>query len=317
LIGVLLLLQAPPGSGERWREALELDLAREVVAEALPQVSPDGALARDGQAIALAARALAATGREEQALELLGRADPTPASAGFVEVERARIALARDELARVRELLLVTPASGPPAPPVRRPAIPDAWLLAGQALARAGEEARAEPLLARFLELAPHDVSAPAAWHLLARAALARGDGRLAEERRARAADSARWQAYFRTRRLQVRASPGEPLPRLGLVELWLAVGEAARARAAAQELVELAPGFCRGHAALGRALALAGETDLARASFERALGCDARLLEAHLELARMLLHEGRRDEAERRHAAYAALGGKEPLEPR
>jgi predicted Zn-dependent protease len=200
---------------------------------------------------------------------------------------------------------------------VRFPAVPECWLLAGRALARGGEVARAAPLLERFLELAPLDAEAPSAWHMLVGAAIARGDEARAAELRARAQASAQWQAFYKTRRIQAREKPGEPLPKLGIAELFLAVGEFERARAAARTLTEQHPDFGRGWVALGRAEAGSGSLEAAQKACERAIACDGTLAPAHLELARILARRGDKEKAEDRYARYRALGGTEPLERR
>ncbi|HEV8111643.1 MAG TPA: hypothetical protein VGR31_02625 [Planctomycetota bacterium] len=304
----LLLAQSPQ---DRWREAIDLDLPGEVVDAALPLVTGSGALARDGRALGLAARALAATGAGDRAQKLLDGAHPDEGSRGFVEVARARLALDRDQLARAREMLLAS------ADEVRYPQIDECWLLAGRALARSGDAVHATPLFERFLGLAPLDAEAPSAWHALAQAAIARGDTAGATELRRKALASAQWQAFYKTRRLQVRENPGEPLPRLGIAELLLAVGENARARDAAAEITARWPEFCRGHEALGRSERALGHLAEARTALERACACDASSARAVLELARVLAASGEKDAAAARYARYRELGGTEPLESR
>jgi tetratricopeptide (TPR) repeat protein len=325
ILGALLLIaQGSPAaepSGvliDRWRESIELDLPGEVLLEALPLVTDDGKLSRDGAAIAVAARALAAAGEGARAGKLLDEAHPDENSRSFVEVARARLALDRDDLPRARRILL-EPSSGPkPAdPPVRFPSIAECWLLAGRALARSGELAQATPLLERFLALAPLDSEAPSAWHMLTQAAIVRGDPTDAAELRKKSLASAAWQDFYRTRRLQVREKPGEPLPRLGIAELFLAVGEHERAREVGSEITGRWPDFCRGHEALGRAERGLGHLALARAALERAAACDPRSTRAHLELARVLAASGETERAAASYARYRELGGSEPLAER
>src|SRR5262249_51650858 len=141
------------------------------------------------EAIAITARALAAAGERPRAEALLAGARPEEGSRAFVEVERARLALERDDLAAARASLL---AEGS----VRYPAIPDGWLVAGRVLARSGDLAGAVPLLERFLALAPLDAEAPSAWHMLAQAAIARSDPGAAAELRKKALASAEWQEF-------------------------------------------------------------------------------------------------------------------------
>jgi tetratricopeptide (TPR) repeat protein len=299
---------------DRWRESIELDLPAEVVAEAAPLVSPGGSLAEDGEAIGLAARALESTGEERRAASLLAEAKATEASRGFVETARARLAIGRDEIGEAKRILLADPGADAP---VRYPAIPECWLLAGRALARGGEGARAAPLLERFLALAPLDAEAPPAWFMLAQAAADGGQLERAAELRRKAIASSEWQGYYRARRIQIRESPGEPLPRLGLAELFLAAGEFARAEAAARELTSRSPEFCRGFEALGRAQRGLRDPAAARKALERAVECDTELARAWLELARVLGSLGEPDAAAARYARYRELGGTESLEDR
>ena len=316
IAALLCLVQAPVL--DRWRESIELDLPSEVVQEGLPRVQ-SGDLAEDGQAIALVARALAATGAEPRAAKLLRDSKPSPATLAFVEVARARLALDEDDLAGARALLLSPDLPSPDltAPPVRFPSVPECWLLAGRTLARGGEIARAAPLLERFLALAPLDAEAPSAWHMLVSAAIERGDEAAAALLREKARASAQWTAFYRTRRLQARESPDEPLPRLGIAELLLAVGENARAREIGRDLVARFPGFCRGFEVLGRAEHALRDLDSARATLERGLACDASARASWLELARVLSDLGQAEAAAARYARYRELGGTEPLEAR
>jgi tetratricopeptide (TPR) repeat protein len=309
----LALLQGPSPI-ERWRESIELDLPAEVVREGLSRVTGAGDLASEGEAIALVARALAATGAEDRAASLLLGAKPSDDSRGWVAVARARLALVEDDLAQARALLLADPRADPA---VRYSAIPECWLLAGRALARGGEIARAAPLLERFLAMSPLDAEAPSAWHALVLAAMERGDEAGAAELRAKAVASAQWTAFYRTRRLQVRESPDEPLPRLGIAELFLAVGEHARAEACARGLIARFPYFCRGFEVLGRAERSAGDFEAARATLERGVACDNGAARTILELARVLAELGEVEESAARYARYKELGGTEPLDGR
>lgn len=311
IAALLCLVQAPVL--DRWRESIELDLPSEVVQEGLPRVQ-SGDLAEDGQAIALVARALAATGAEQRAAKLLRDSKPSPSTLPFVEVARARLALEEDDLSGARALLLSPDGT---APPVRFPSVPECWLLAGRTLARGGEIARAAPLLERFLALAPLDAEAPSAWHMLVSAAIERGDEAAAALLREKARASAQWTAFYRTRRLQARESPDEPLPRLGIAELLIAVGENARAREIGRDLVARFPGFCRGFEVLGRAERALRDLESARATLERGLACDASARASWLELARVLSDLGQAEAAAARYARYRELGGTEPLEAR
>jgi tetratricopeptide (TPR) repeat protein len=340
---------------ERWRESIDLELPREVLDPGLEAVSSGGRLARDGEAIALVCRALTLTGGTARAETLASAASVEPSTEAWITVARARLALLDDDLPRVASLLLV-PAkskdSGVTAR-LRHPENAQCWLLLGRAWVRAGRSSDAEPLLVRFVEMAPLDAEAPAAWHMLAQAALARGALDVAAERQKRSEQSAQWQAFYRTRRLQIRESPEEPLPRLGLAQLWLAAEEFARAQSVLEDLVARAPEFCRGWASLGEALRRSGDISRARTAYDRALGCDPALSEAlfdrgllaaiderwsdartdlerlvdgpaaseprflrgHLELARALVRLDDRASAEKRFARYRELGGRELLE--
>jgi tetratricopeptide (TPR) repeat protein len=248
----------------RWREALELDLAREVLDEAPALVTGKGELAADAEALALYARALSSAGKGAQARALLEHAVVAEPQRVRLAVALARLDLEQDKLAEARARLAK----------IEQPDA-EAALVLGRAWYRAGESGRARPLLERALELAPLDSEAPAAWHMLAAEARTRGDKQRAAQCAEREEKSAQWQAYYKTRRLQVRASPKDPLPRYGIAELWIAAGEDARARAVLDELLALAPDFARAELALARVEKRAGKSELAAQHFAkyRALG--------------------------------------------
>jgi tetratricopeptide (TPR) repeat protein len=320
ILATLLLLAQSGGSEparvilDRWRDSIELDLAQEVVEAALPLLADGGRFAQDGEAIAVAARALTAAGDPAAARKLLEGARPAESSRGYVEVARARLALERDDLDAARGILL---SKQPADSPVRFAAIPECWLLGGRALARSGKLGEAVPLLERFLALAPLDAEAPSAWHMLAQAAIFRGDPGAAAELKKRALASAEWQDFYRTRRIQVREKPGEPLPRLGIAELYLAAGANDRALAIAGDLTARWPDFCRGHEALGRAERGLGRLAEARAALERAIACDPGSARSRLELARVLAALGDKDASAAQYARYRELGGTEPIDSR
>jgi tetratricopeptide (TPR) repeat protein len=330
----------------RWREALELDLAAQVLGEARERLAADPEAARDGVLLALHARALAATGGAEEARRLLTEARPSEATRGEVEVALARLDLARDHLDAVERRL-----AGADAAPVRWPEVDGAWIVLARARARRGELASAVPLLKEFVRRARLSPEAPSAWHLLSRAALEARDLESARRFRDEARQWAAWQAYHNTRRIQARANPADPLPRLGLAQLWASVEELGRARAEVAEALRLAPDLARAWALAGELERKAGEPDRARASLTRALeldpdladarhnrallaleagdaeaaradleavlaehGGEARYLAAHLALARLLLAAGEEEAARERHARYLELGGAEPL---
>ncbi len=268
---------------------------------------------------------------------------------------RARLSLLDDELARAESLLLApaTAARSAPSARMRHPDNAHGWLLLGRTWMRAGRTSEAEPVLTRFLEMSPLDAEAPAAWHMLAQAALARGAMDAAAERRARADQSGQWHAFYRARRLQIREAPQEPLPRLGLAQLWLSAGDLPRAQRVLDELLAMSPDFCRGWDALGETRRRLGDGPGARAAYDRAVSCDpdladarfdrgmlavadqrwedartdfehllagpsgaqAKYLSAHLELARALLRLHDSAGAEKRYARYRELGGTGALE--
>jgi len=331
---------------EHWRESLDLDEPAAVLAEGRALVAAGGALANDAHALGLVARALQASGELDAARELLSRSSAAK-PAEVLLAERARLALHDDDLQGVLDLLWDESAKAP-----RSPAVPLAWLLLGRAHARLGEWEPAAPLLRRFVELEPLDAQAPSAWHLLAQEALRRGDTATARDCAQREDSLGRWHAYYRARRLQIRESPREPLPRLGLAQLWLEVDEFARARAVLDELVRLAPNFARGWMALGETQRKQHELEPARRSYDRALeldpsldiarfnramiaklqardedarrdleqllsgaaGSDPRFVQAHLELARLYAKSGAGERAQAAFARYRELGGKEQL---
>lgn len=343
-------VQAPADARARrlqsWREALELDLAPRVIDEAQVLLAPGAPAAADGELLALFARATFAIGNEQTALTLCERKASDAEGALALKLARARFEIERDELASALELVASIDSSGDERHPER-------LLLLGRALVRSARGAEARAPLERFVALAPLDVEAPAALHMLAQLALERRDLQAAAELRERARQSSLWQSYFKTRRLQVREHPDDPLPRLGLCELWLAGGALERARAALSELTALFPDFARGWSLSGDVERAQGRLDAARGAYARALALDAelpearvgrarlawaekrladargdlewlvasrferdeRFLPAHLELARVLAELGLADAAAARYAIYRERGGRETLE--
>lgn len=332
---------------ERWRESLLIDRPREVLAEA--EQHPAGQT-WDGEALALAARA-AFVARGRQAAETwLARQPVQPETSAWLELERARIALESDELAPALAALLRDASD--PAP--RLAGYPDAWLYVGRAWTRVGEPARGAAFLARFVELAPLDPQTPSALHALAQEAIARGDGAAAQRWLARADENAKWQSYRRVRVLQIRESPDEPLPRLGLAQLWLQARQPAQAKSVLEALLARHADYAAGWFHLGEAqrmlddlpaagasydktlelepehvLArhnratihrLAGRLDQARADYERVVdgprASEKSALNSHLALARVLAAQGDNAGAQARYKRYRELGGAEPLAP-
>lgn len=335
---------------ERWSDLLALDLPREVLAELELQVSAGAPLARDGEALALLSRATFATHEPafESAWKLLEGRDVEESTRAALELERARLLVESDQLARALVALLERPEAREP----RFAARPESWLLAGRAWFRSGEPVRGAPFLARFVELAPRDREASSALHLLAQEALARGDGATAQACVRRAEELSRWHALWKVRARQVHEKPAEALPRIGLAQLWLQAGDTKRARVQLQALLAQHARSAQGWFLLGesqrmdgdleRALGsysraldsepthllalhnrgtiqrLAGRLAEARADFERVVdgprGAEGPALPAHLALARTLAALGENEAAQRRYARYVELGGREPL---
>ncbi len=259
LLLCLLWFGDAPATLARWREALELELAREVLEEAPALTGARGELGHSGEALALYARALAGAGKAGVARALLERAEVPPAERVRIAVALARLDLEQDELAGAsRRLADLWRADA------------EAALVLGRAWYRAGDTAHARPVLERFLEQAPFDNEASSAWHMLAQEARGRDDAARAAQCGERERKSAEWQAFYRTRRLQVRANPKDPLPRYGLAELWVAAGEDGRARAVLEELLALAPDFARAEIAFARIEKRAGQAQSAAQHFAR-----------------------------------------------
>lgn len=334
----------------RWREALGIDLPREVLAEGEPLVAADGALARDGEALALVARArfLTQAPAFESAWKLLEGREVDAATKADVEIEKARLCVENDELQRALRLLLENPKAQAPRWPERA----EAWLQAGRAWARTGELRNSAPFLARFVELAPRHREVPTALHLLAQEALERGDGAFAKACVSHAEELSKWHSLWKVRTTQVRLEPDEPLPRIGLAQVWLQAGDAAQAKEVLQGLLARHPQHAQGWFLLGEAERGAGSLEAAlaayskaiefepehvlarnnrgtihrlggrvaeaRADFERIVdgprSADRTALPAHLALARLLEAAGEKDAAQRRFARYVELGGREPL---
>lgn len=289
----------------RWQEAIDLDLPPEILRERdwfEAQRAPDSRL------VALFARALHAAGDDEAATRLLG-----PAAAAPLALAAARIALDRDEIALALRHV-APPASGASANTTRFPDEPESWLLEGRARARAGDLTRAEPLLAEFVKRAPWHVDAPAAWFMLVDCARAHGDAAEASRREESRQKSAEWHAFYRARRLQARESPREPLPRLGLAQLWLAADQLDRARSELDAAIALDPRFCRAIEVLGELECRAGRAAEARARCDEALTCDPELTEVHLTVARLARDAGRTEEAAASYARYRERGGTKDL---
>lgn len=332
---------------EQWRDSLLIDRPREVLSQA-EQHPPEEPW--DGETLALAARAAFVARSRTEAEAWLARTPVRPETSAWLELERARIALESDELAPALAQLLKDASDAAP----KLAAYPQSWLYVGRAWSRLGEGARGASFLARFVELDPFDPEVPSALHALAQEALARNDGAAAARYLQRADENAKWQAYRRIRVLQVRDAPQEPLPRLGLAQLWLQARQGARAKAVLDELLARHPDYANGWFHLGEAQRLlddlpsasqsyskalelepdhvlarhnratiqrlAGRLAEARADFERVVdgprSADKAALNSHLALARLLSTSGDSAAAAARYARYKELGGAEPLAP-
>lgn len=291
---------------ERWQAAIELDVSTEILQEHdwfEAQRTPDPRLT------ALFARALHAAGDDEAATRLLG-----PAASAPLALAAARIALDRDEIAPALRFVAAPANAGASAITTRFPEEPESWLLEGRARARAGELARAEPLLAEFVKRAPWHVDAPAAWFVLVDCARAQGHADEATRREEARQKSAEWHAFYRVRRLQVRESPREPLPRYGLAQLWLAADQLDRARRELDAALALDARFCRAIELQGELERRAGRAAESRARCEEALKCDPQLAEVHLTLARLAKAAGNAEESAASYARYRERGGTKDL---
>jgi tetratricopeptide (TPR) repeat protein len=280
------LLLSTDGDLERWEEWVELGLHRLLLSEA-EEILTDSTAAPE--LFALAARAAHASGLKERAESWLARAEG-PA----IELESARRLLEEDRIEEALALLLAP--SGAPRP--RHANRADGWMLSARALSRAGELERALPLLKEMIARFPHDDEAPAAYHLLSQAAIARGDIKSARSLRVRANSSARWRSFFDARRRQAIEHPEDPLPRFGVAALWMEVDEAQRARTVLNALLLRAPDFARGHALHGDASRALGELDESLLSWSRALELNENLHAARLNRSILLSSRSKWSEA-------------------
>ncbi|MCA8980733.1 MAG: hypothetical protein H6831_10940 [Planctomycetes bacterium] len=333
-----------------WREALELDLAGEVLASVAALEGGAASLSADGEALALYASALAASGQRDAARRALRSASEDTTERAAIDVALAALDLDEDRLAEVEARLAEEDGS------VRAELqdAPRAWFLLGRARVRAGATGRARVPLEAFVERWPRHADAPAAWHMLAQEALERRDLERARECRERGAELGRWHAYYRTRRLQCRANPDAPEPRIGLAQLWIAAEDWNRARAELDPVLTRHPEACAAWTTLGELERKQGRLAESRAAYARAVACDPdqhvarfalglllvdagepeaarvelealcddehagsdrRFVGAHLALARVLVELGDEKSATRRYARYRELGGTEALE--
>ena len=331
------------------RELVELDLSHEVVQRFVPRVQAGGDLAHNAEALGLVSGALWDLGREGEAERLLAINTDAVDEAAVLIVARASLAMRRDDLDLALKLLLSESDGRTLA---RFPDRPAALILLARIFARRGDYRRAEVPAQRFLALANLHPEAHTAFHILAQAAIERGDADAAQrffERR----DAARqWQELFKVRRLQIRQSPDDPLPRLGLALLWMEVEQWPRAARILSDLLERWPDQARAWFHLAECERAQARTSEALRAYDRALrldpdhapsranralllialdrpaeaqreleqllagptGQDPTYAPAHLALARLLLESEGPESAAARYTIYRSLGGTEPL---
>lgn len=279
---------------------LELGLVGDAIAFGLPLVATGGsadddeagALAGDGRAVSLVARALYRAGREEEALRLLQDAALDPATGGWVELEWARIAIARDELDTALTYLVEKDGS------LRLPNIDQSWMLTGRTLFRRGNLQASARFLEGFVERAPFHPDTVSAYHMLALEAVQRRDTENAVAYRAESDRRRRAFELVRARSLQVRANPKDALPRYGLGLAFLELGDAEMAVATLRGLLREHPEFQRAYFQYGEALRATGRRDLAIAAFGDGLERDADDHKCRLNRGLVLAELGRFDAA-------------------
>lgn len=333
----------------RLRRLQQLDFPAELVALGKPALAEGGLLAANGEAHALVARALFDGGEEEASAKLLD-ATLSVAELPWLELEKARQLLQRDQLQEVLDLLLTRSGA---LHPVRHARWPESWLYAARALARSGSLQNAAPLCEEFLRLAPLHPDADSAWHLLASRALELRDSERARQCMERGRYLSNWNGVLRARRLQVERTPNDPLPRLGLALTWMEVKQFDRAQPHLEQLVQEHPDFARGWFHLGEIRRMAGDFASAGKCYDRTLIADPghgpsrynrallhlqvgrpeqarrdfevlvengqanqpELIGTYLNLARIHLAAGRSDAAQANYALYRDKGGTQPLE--
>ena len=334
-----------PGDAALLARLVSVRASARIARDLLPAVRPGGSLASDGAAVAAVARAAIETGALESAEHLLREARPAKAPAR-IEIERARLAFARDELERASSQLTVTDDRGTR---LRHPDEPEAWILFARTHARLLDYETADRAARRYLAVAPRGIDSAVAWQIRTDAALRRNDAEAAHALLQKAKEHRAWHELLVARRLQCLRSPDAELPRLGLALVWMEAEDFERARAVLRELVERSPGFARGWFHLGEAERGLGRAKEAEAAYDEALrlepshapslanraamrsargaweearrdyevllggdaGEDSRFLEAHLGLVRVLRALGEEEAAEERLARYRGLGGK------
>ena len=284
---------------------LQLGLSNQVVEYGAPLVQEGALLASDGRAVAWVARALFDIGRESEAEKLLTTAHVDAATGGAIELEWARMDLARDQIDRA--LARLVDERGRP----RLVNDPSAWMLTGRALARRGQLGPALPYLRRFVELAPFDLETVGAFHLMHLEAAERGERDQAAQLLAESQRRRRVFEVIRARSLQVRAAPGDPTPLYGLGLAFLELGDCQLANAVLTRLLTEHPEFHKAYFQLGEARRLCGDTTGALAAFDEGVARDAndhrcRLNRALLRIATSEVASARRDFDELRRSPVA-----------
>ncbi|MCA9603505.1 MAG: tetratricopeptide repeat protein, partial [Myxococcales bacterium] len=111
--------------------------------------------------------------------------------------------------------------------------------------------------------------------------------------------------ALVRARTLR-KASPEDPAALLALGDVALAAHQAAEAKAALADLVNLAPSDADAHYLLGRAQRLARDLGAAEASFRKAMELSPTHVGARSALGRLLVEAGKYEEADKLYEALA-----------
>lgn len=252
----------------------------------------DGALAGDGHAVALVARALFAAGREDESTALLRDAAVDPATGGWIQLEWARIAIARDELDQALSYLVSKQGE------LLLPRYDQSFMLTGRTLFRRGNLAAAARFLTDFVERAPFHPDTVSAYHMLALEAVQRRDAETAATMRAEAQRRRRAFELVRARSLQVRANPKDALPRYGLGLAFLELGDAEMAAQTLHDLLLMHPDFQRAYFQYGEALRATGRRDLALEAFGEGLVRSADDHKCRLNRGLVLVELGRYGEA-------------------
>ncbi len=334
---------------EAWSEAVAFDLPGELLRDEEATLSRWPALRKNGRALDLRVSARLLVEQSEAARQLIEATPLAAADSKYAKLARARIALFEDRLEEVSTLLQT-----PELPEVISECseLADAWLLLGRAHSRGGNDSDADLFMHQFIRRDPLHAEAYSAWHILAQNAI-RHRQAAAAQRYSKAADqAATWHSYYRARRLQVRENPEAILPRIGLVILWMQAEQPQSAKDELQRIFAIDPNNCEAWGHLAEAERKLEQLDAAKVAYDRALTCDPlnaglrfnraflaglqgrsadarsdyewlvasehatekRYLDAHLQLARLLLGAGETDLANARYERYTELGGKQLL---